>query len=61
MLSVGTRAWLSNASSMGNGAALVNNTIACPDGNVLASVTAGWASGGIQPYQDVPVNGCMGH
>ena len=37
------------------------NTIACPDGNVLASISAGWASGSIQPYQDVAVSGCMGH
>ena len=95
VLSVGTRAWFGNASSIGSGAMFVNNTtagqvtrtntgiavsgmlnahvqantlstaltntIACPDGNVLASVSAGWASGSIQPYQDVPVNGCMGH
>ena len=95
VLSVGTRAWFGNASSIGSGAAFVNNTtagqavrtntgiavsgmlnayvqantlttaltdtIACPDGNVLASVSAGWASGSIQPYQDVPVSGCMGH
>jgi hypothetical protein len=95
ILSVGTRAWFGNASSLGSGAVFVNNTtggqvtrtntgiavsgmhnahvqantlttavtntIACPDGNVLASVSAGWASGSIQPYQDVPVNGCMGH
>jgi len=95
VLSVGTRAWFGNASSMGSGAAFVNNTtagqlvrtntgiavsgmlnanvqantlstsvtntIACPDGNVLASISAGWASGSIQPYQDVAVNGCMGH
>jgi Domain of unknown function (DUF4214) len=31
----------------------------CPIGNVLASVTAGLASGSIQPYSDVEVNGCM--
>jgi hypothetical protein len=95
VLSVGTRAWFGGASSMGSGAAFVNNTtggqvvrtntgiavsgmlnanvqanvlstaltntIACPDGNVLASVSAGWASGSIQPYQDVAVSGCMGH
>ncbi len=95
VLSVGTRAWFGNASSIGSGAVFVNNstagqlvrtntgiavsgmlnaqvqantlttavtnTIACPDGNVLASISAGWASGSIQPYQDVPVNGCMGH
>lgn len=95
ILSVGTRAWFGNASSLGSGAAFVNNstagipvrtntgiavsgmlnayvqanslttalanTIACPDGNVLASVSAGWASGSIQPYQDVAVSGCMGH
>ncbi|HEY0638758.1 MAG TPA: DUF4214 domain-containing protein [Pseudonocardiaceae bacterium] len=95
VLSVGTRAWFGNASSLGSGAAFVNNTtagqvtrtntgiavsgmlnahvqanvlstaitntIACPDGNVLASISAGWASGSIQPHQDVAVNGCMGH
>ncbi len=31
----------------------------CPIGNVLASVSAGLASGSIQPYSDVAVNGCM--
>jgi hypothetical protein len=31
----------------------------CPIGNVLASVSAGLASGSIQPYSDVEVNGCM--
>ncbi len=31
----------------------------CPTGNVLASVSAGLASGSIQPYSDVEVNGCM--
>jgi Domain of unknown function (DUF4214) len=95
ILSVGTRAWFGNASSLGSGAAFVNNTtagqvvrtntgiavsgmlnanvqanvlstavtntIACPDGNVLASISAGWASGAIQPHQDVAVTGCMGH
>jgi Domain of unknown function (DUF4214) len=95
VLSVGTRPWFGNASSLGSGAAFVNNstggqvvrtntgiavsgmlnayvqanvlstslanTIACPDGNVLASVSAGWASGSIQPYQDVAISGCMGH
>lgn len=95
VLSVGTRAWFGNASSLGSGAAFVNNstagqttrtntgiavsgmlnahvqanglttaltnTIACPDGNVLASISAGWASGSIQPYQDIAVTGCMGH
>lgn len=95
VLSVGTRAWFGGASSLGSGAAFVNNTtggqavrtntgiavsgmlnahvqantlttaitntIACPDGNVLASVSAGWASGSIQPYQDVATSGCMGH
>lgn len=31
----------------------------CPIGDVLASVSAGLASGSIQPYSDVEVNGCM--
>lgn len=31
----------------------------CPTGNVLASVSAGLASGSIQQYADVEVNGCM--
>jgi hypothetical protein len=31
----------------------------CPVGNVLASVSAGLASGSIQDYRDVLVNGCM--
>lgn len=31
----------------------------CPNGNVLASVSAGLASGNIQSYQNVTVNGCM--
>lgn len=31
----------------------------CPTGAVLASVSAGLASGSIQPYADVPVSGCM--
>lgn len=31
----------------------------CPVGDVLASVSAGLASGSIQPYSDVEVNGCM--
>jgi hypothetical protein len=31
----------------------------CPVGNVLASVSAGLASGSIQDYSDVVVNGCM--
>ncbi|MGH9919684.1 MAG: hypothetical protein ACRD6W_12575, partial [Nitrososphaerales archaeon] len=31
----------------------------CPIGNVLASVSAGLASGSIQRYSDVEVNGCM--
>jgi Domain of unknown function (DUF4214) len=31
----------------------------CPTGNVLASVSAGLASGSIQSYQNVTVNGCM--
>ena len=95
VLSVGTRPWFGGASSLGSGAAFVNNTtggqvvrtntgiavsgmlnahvqgnvlstslantIACPDGNVLASVSAGWASGSIQPYQDVAISGCLGH
>lgn len=32
---------------------------ACPEGNVLASVSAGLASGSIQDYTNVEVNGCM--
>jgi Domain of unknown function (DUF4214) len=31
----------------------------CPEGNVLASFSAGLASGSIQPYTDVLVSGCM--
>jgi hypothetical protein len=31
----------------------------CPTGNVLASISAGLASGNLQPYQNVTVNGCM--
>jgi hypothetical protein len=31
----------------------------CPIGNVLASVSAGLASGSLQAYSDVEVNGCM--
>jgi hypothetical protein len=31
----------------------------CPIGNVLASVSAGFASGSIQSYTDIAVNGCM--
>jgi len=31
----------------------------CPIGNVLASVAAGFASGSIQSYSNIEVNGCM--
>jgi len=31
----------------------------CPIGNVLASVSAGLASGSLQAYSDIEVNGCM--
>lgn len=31
----------------------------CPEGTVLASVSAGLASGSIQAYTDVQANGCM--
>jgi hypothetical protein len=31
----------------------------CSGGDVLASVSAGFASGSIQPYTDVQVSGCM--
>lgn len=34
---------------------------ACPTVNVGASVTAGYASGSIQPYTDLLIEGCIGH
>jgi hypothetical protein len=34
---------------------------ACPRVNVGASVSAGYASGSIQPYTDVLIQGCIGH
>ena len=40
-------------------AAIPTSWTACPIGNVLASVSAGLASGAIQSYSDVLVSGCM--
>lgn len=34
---------------------------ACPSVQVGASVNAGFASGSIQPYSDVLIQGCIGH
>lgn len=33
----------------------------CPPGRVIASVSAGWASGDIQEYDDVELSRCIGH
>jgi hypothetical protein len=41
------------------GAAIPQSYTNCPIGNVLASVSAGDASGSIQSYTDVLVSGCM--
>jgi hypothetical protein len=42
-----------------NAAQIPTGWTQCPTGNVLASVSAGLASGSIQTYSDVDVNGCM--
>jgi Domain of unknown function (DUF4214) len=41
------------------GAPIPASWTGCATGNVLASVSAGLASGSIQPYRDVMVSGCM--
>jgi len=39
----------------------LQNTILCPMANVIADVSSGNASGNIQSYQDILIQGCMGH
>lgn len=51
------------------GATVLSNTLntqlvnsgACPNFAVAASVSAGYASGSIQPYTDTLIQGCIGH
>jgi hypothetical protein len=42
-----------------NAALIPQAWTSCPIGNVLASVSSGLASGSIQSYTDIEVNGCM--
>ncbi|MCF6204718.1 MAG: DUF4214 domain-containing protein [Methylococcaceae bacterium] len=40
---------------------ILQNSIACPTANVIADISSGNASGNIQSYQDILIQGCIGH